>query len=178
MPDVQAKVKLTAKQQEVVNLMAAGGVLHYSRDMGRFSEASASVRHSGIYHKIAANVPGQLNAKGVVEVDKANNDWRGCNYVLTDLGNGLAKPLENAEPETWWNHMLQKRQFVRSTDGWLFCADGSKMAKSGRYESWFATRQDAVEARRQRLQRDVSAAESALKYAQQALAEFEKKESK
>jgi hypothetical protein len=181
MPDVQAKVKLTTNQQEVVNLMAAGYTLRYTRGMGRFSNPSARLRSGDDWRKIPANVPELLYDKQVVS--RGDIDFYGTDYVRTNLGKSLAKPIEKpVSCETWWcgNTIgsIRSKTFVRSTDDCLFDDTGRKTLKSSRWEEWYPTREAVLEALHSRLERDVSNAESALKHAQQALAEFEKQEKK
>jgi hypothetical protein len=182
MPDVQAKVKLTAKQQEVVNLMAAGYSLSYHRSMGRFCDASASLHSKGgqRWGKVASNVPDQLRAKGVVVA--GHKDWQHEEYTLTDIGKSLAKPIvKPSNLETWWSvtefsNAPTPVKFVSSTEAYLVDEQGRRTCKSTGYETWYPTREAAVQALRGRLRLDISNAESALKAAKKALVKFETQE--
>jgi hypothetical protein len=181
MPDAQAKVKLTAKQQEVVNLMAAGYEMLWHPDMGRFAKASASLRRAGDYRNIASNIPEQLFDKGVVR--RGESTFRSTEYMLTDAGKVMATAMQEPKTETWWSvgkkwrTNITPKQFSGSTECYLLWL-GHKTAKDSEYETWYPTRDAAVKAMRSRLKDAVSNAAQALKSAQQELAKFEKQERK
>ena len=65
-----AKVKLTPKQQEVVNLMAEGWELHWSREaFGGRIPGHAWLTKGNLHRqgKLRSDVPGQLLRKGVIQ---------------------------------------------------------------------------------------------------------------
>jgi hypothetical protein len=94
MNDVK-KPKLTAKQQEVVNLMAAGWVLQWTRAaFGDRIPAMAWLTKDDAHRsgKIRSDVPEQLLRKGVFEESGRDKSFVPVvQYRLTALGKSLAE---------------------------------------------------------------------------------------
>ena len=175
-------MKLTAKQQQVVNLMAAGYVLAWHSSVGRSLRDWSTLRKGDKSHKVPANICHDLSKKGVVEIDRKKNDWRSTVYVLTDKGRSMAQPVSAQKSVAWWcigkyGTEIGTRQFVSDTDEYLFDDSGSKTKKHSEWQWWLSSREAAVEALHVRLKGAVSAAEYTLAENKKALAAFEKKES-
>lgn len=175
---MSAPPKLTAKQQDVVNLMGAGYVLSASFGTGRHG-GSASLWKGSDRRAISCNVPFVLEKKGVASV--AKRDWRGCGYSLTAIGKTLVQKTVNLPAQVWWtfcdwNCELESRSFASSTDQFLIDSSGRKSPKSSKWHHWYPTREMAVKALRCRLENSVSRAESELRQAQSARDKFNRKE--
>jgi hypothetical protein len=172
-------VKLTDRQQVVVNLMAAGDVtLRYSPAFGRGLPASAALHGaSGRHHTVAANVPEQLLAKGVVQ--QIESAWERSDYTLTTLGKSLARPIGKPKLIKWWRvgyTGIESSEFVDETADYLIRGDGRNVKKVGGYERWFPTREEAVKSRMKELEQSVKSAKSRLRDAERELAKFRKTE--
>lgn len=173
------QVKLTANQQTVVNLMGQGWRLSWH--MGtRGYECWASLRSADNRdsHKVASNVPGILEDKGVAR--KFKSDWNSREYELTDLGKSLVKESEKKATETWWKVIRyydkpEPVEFAGSTDSMLIETNGRKTAKHSDYCSYYDSKESALGAIRYRLESAVESAKSTLRSAEKALADFEKK---
>lgn len=174
-----AKIKLTAKQQEAVNYMAAGCVLETHRGTGGNSRDWATLRNSTTdAPKVASNTPGDLLDKGVVEVvrDKGVH-WGSTRYKLTALGKSLAKPIEKQPTVTWWavdrhGDGPESQEFVSETSAFLIDAKGRKTAKSSDWKTWFPTKELAVEYARRKLTETVEMCRDRLQEAEKELARF------
>lgn len=177
-----ATVKLTAKQQQVVNLMAAGWAMEVSRDSwgGRF-KGRAVLRNGDKETQISRAIDTQLLAKDVIAVGE-KTAFDSSLRVLTALGRQMATDVEKqAKPQTWWQVMkwstdIRAETFAGSTPACLIHEDGRKTTKSGTERSWFSSREAAVEYLHKKLQGSVTSAERALESHQKVLAAFEKKE--
>lgn len=170
-------MKLTAKQQEVVNLMAVGYGLYVYPDMGRLGRASSSLHRNGhdgrcVTHGIAS----QLQDKAIVHVS-ADSHLR-TEYRLTPLGLSLAKPIEKKTLTTWyrigkkWDTSIVEEQFAGSTDAYLIRENGRGEAKDSKYYTYFETRGQAIGALRARLEREVKSKQQQLSDAQSHLEQF------
>jgi hypothetical protein len=92
MSDVK-KPKLTAKQQEVVNLMAAGWVLQWTRPSfgGKLAGGARLVKGTDWHPlKMRQDMGEALRLKGVAESRKGGH-WLDTDYRLTELGKSLAE---------------------------------------------------------------------------------------
>lgn len=170
--------KLTAIQQEVVNLMAHGWKLNYRYGFGDRVPASASLRRNAEYRRIAANIPAQLELKGVVS--KIKKSWNNREYALTPLGTSLATEDDPKPTLTkWWRigyGGIDASEFVSDTEQYLIRGNGDRVKKSSGYEQWFATREEAVAESLRRLRADIEAAQRRLQDAKELLAAFIKRE--
>ena len=169
------KVKLTAAQQEVVNLMAAGWTLHHTESSwgGRFPER-ACINRGDKDKRLQSNMPRLLLSKGVIEVTRGK-------FALTELGKSLAAPVQESKLEVWWsigrwNDKPDKETFVRSTDDSLFDERGRRTAKHSEYATYFQTREQAVAESHRRLQAAVDKYARAHATATQTLADFKREE--
>jgi hypothetical protein len=171
-------VKLTDRQQEVVNLMAAGWEMHFSYAIGNFMEASCDLSFAaGATRSLPTNMPGQLKRKGVVASFAPSH--RGCFYKLTPLGKSLAKPINKPKLTQGWRvgyTGIESSEFVSETADYLIRGDGRKVKKVGGYERWFATREEAVKSRLKELEQSVKSAAARLRDAERELARFRKTE--
>jgi hypothetical protein len=168
-------VKLTDRQQEVVNLMAAGWKMHFSYAIGNFMEASCDLSYAGNDRKVPVNVPDQLKRKGLV-IPWADSH-HGCFYNLTDLGKSLAKPIDKPKLTKWWRSGyagIDSSEFVSETAEYLLRGDGRTVKKAGGYERGFATREEAVTYRLRELERVVKSSAADLRDAERELAKFRK----
>lgn len=174
--------KLTAKQQEVVNLMADGWGLVYTRSAwGGRIKGSAALKRQGEKNsrRYPLNMPSQLAEKGVVEVAGKLNVYDTV-YVLTELGASLAKPIENLKKATWYfiggYHLDITTVEVEGATQATVTINGRRQSKVSEYGCYFPTREAAIAYGVECLQRKVAQAEKDLEYARAALAAFNKQE--
>lgn len=171
-------VKLTPKQQEVVNLMADGWTLHWGSSIGHRDSGHSWMRNKGETRSVMCGLETQLKNKGVVEVKK--HDWQQVSYVLTEFGKSLAMPIETPATVTWWTFGFdwedkpKSEQFVRETDAYLIRADGRKESKVGGCGNWYATKAECIEAKRERLEKNAVRARVKLQDEEEKLAKFNK----
>jgi hypothetical protein len=171
-------VKLTDRQQEVVNLMAAGWRLKYSYAIGNFMGASCDLTLDGERRKANCGIPGQLKRKGVISRSE-RSDLHGSDYTLTTLGKSLARPINKPKLIKWWRvgyTGIESSEFVSETADYLIRGDGRKVKKVSGYERWFPTREEAVKSRLKELEQSVKSAAARLRDAERELAKFRKTE--
>ena len=172
-------VKLTAAQQEVVNLMADGWKLERHNGIG--SGRGTCWMHKGKEERkdVRIDMGVMLSEKGVV--DTWPSGWKSVIYTLNELGRTIAKPVEKPTLTTWYctggyRNTIEAVRVVAATEAFVTLESGRKDKIHSASYDYFPTREEAVEHVRKVLQGDVKTHEGRLKHAEAALAKFNETE--
>lgn len=165
----QKRVKLTAGQQVVINLMAQGYALEATEfSLGEWTECLIKGDERVT---VRVGTGRALRKKKVVDCTQKGN----TNFRLTPLGRSLAKKVTPPKVETWYGvdscGRVDTLEVVKVTKTYFISASGRRWKKDG-ILSWFKTVDEAIQYQQDKLKSAVIDAEVSLKHCKHKLAEF------